>query len=45
MRVVSELFDPPTYDRMKNIYAQNQSSIIVFAYVKPFMTELFEEPS
>ena len=38
------------YDRMKNIYAQNQSSIlearsIVLAYRKPFITELFEEHS
>ena len=27
------------YDRMKNIYAQNQS--VVLTYGKPFITELF----
>ena len=30
------------YDRMKNIYAQNQQIFIVLAYGKPFITELFE---
>ena len=30
------------YYRMKDIYAQNQSSIHCFAYGKPFITELFE---
>ena len=32
-------------DRMKNIYAQNQSTCIVLPYGKSFITELFEEPS